>query len=405
MKLKYISVYLVISTLILTGCESRRETPIGPIASDAVSQRQMRIEAHQRLTLLKLLAEIPPLNESFTLQSPPLSPGDQLRIAIADGEEFSGLFEVNLDGKLHLPYLSPQSVMGKSLVEVEQILTRALIDEGFFREDFVRVSATPLQWASIPITVAGAVFQPGRVVINDSPVALKEFKGSQDSGDAPLTRNLTSALRSAGGIRPDADVTNVTLIRDSQKHIVNVSGVFTGEQVKDIPLIAGDQIIVPSIGYVQQEYARPSLITPPGFKVFMSNLSTPAPNNSSASISKGSIDMPYGSTMLHGLIAANCIGGTRATNASREAVLVTTDRITGELKVLKRSIERLAKHPNQGEFNPLLMPNDGIACYDSGVTNVRDVARSISDILSPVSMLSNVLLLRKLLSDDSSTRY
>jgi len=33
--------------------------------------------------------------------------------------------------------------------------------------------------------------------------------------------------------------------------------------------------------------------------------------------------------------------------------------------------------------NPYLMPNDGVACYDSRFTNFRDVARGIGELVSP----------------------
>ena len=35
-------------------------------------------------------------------------------------------------------------------------------------------------------------------------------------------------------------------------------------------------------------------------------------------------------------------------------------------------------------FNPVLLPNDAIACYDSHVTNVRDVIATVSEAASPV---------------------
>ncbi|MEI8601056.1 hypothetical protein P4S55_08480 [Shewanella sp. PP-Sp27a-2] len=30
---------------------------------------------------------------------------------------------------------------------------------------------------------------------------------------------------------------------------------------------------------------------------------------------------------------------------------------------------------------------DGIACYDSGITNIREIARSLTDVLIPTSIL------------------
>jgi polysaccharide export outer membrane protein len=72
------------------------------------------------------------------------------------------------------------------------------------------------------------------------------------------------------------------------------------------------------------------------------------------------------------------------------AILVTTDLSTGSTKVIQRSIEDLVRNHNRDEFNPYLMPNDGIACYDSSVTNVRAFARTIKDLFDPVSLLLNI---------------
>ena len=41
---------------------------------------------------------------------------------------------------------------------------------------------------------------------------------------------------------------------------------------------------------------------------------------------------------------------------------------------------------NDASVNPYLMPNDAVACYDSAVTNVREVARTVTDILSPFTL-------------------
>ena len=35
------------------------------------------------------------------------------------------------------------------------------------------------------------------------------------------------------------------------------------------------------------------------------------------------------------------------------------------------------------DFNPVLLPNDAIACYDSHVTNVRDVIAMVSEVAAP----------------------
>ncbi len=47
--------------------------------------------------------------------------------------------------------------------------------------------------------------------------------------------------------------------------------------------------------------------------------------------------------------------------------------------MIERNIEALIRRADRDAYNPLILPNDAIACYDSAVTNVREVLRSIGD--------------------------
>jgi len=61
------------------------------------------------------------------------------------------------------------------------------------------------------------------------------------------------------------------------------------------------------------------------------------------------------------------------------------------LHVTQKSIQELLANPNADQVNPYLLPNDHVACFDSSVTNWRDIGRAISDILSPVKILGGGL--------------
>jgi polysaccharide export outer membrane protein len=322
----------------------------------------------------------------------PLSPGDRLNIFIREGEGFSGIYEVNLDGKIDVPYLSPLAVVGLEPFQVEQTLTQALVQAGMFQPNFIQVSVKVLEWASVEVTVAGATFEPGRVSLNKhSSDANSAEKPVQISGDYPPERYLTSAIRAAGGVLPSADLKTVRLIRGDRESTIDLSGVFTGSPVNDIPLIAGDRIIVPKAERNNNNLVRPSQITPPGVRVFLSNLTIPAPSNSASAIGQDSTSFPYGSRFSQAVISANCAGGTQATNAKRRAVLVHTDRFTGQTKYVDRPIEDLLRKSTDDTVNPFLMPNDGVACYDSKVTNLRDVARTLGEVFSPFSFLFKLI--------------
>lgn len=318
----------------------------------------------------------------------PLSPGDRVKVIIPEGEEFSGIFEVNLEGDLEIPYLSPLPVAGLEPKQVEENLTTALIDGAFFQPSFLQVNVRVVQWAAVEVFVSGATFLPGRVFINELSPGEKTQPPVAVAGQYPPNRYLAVAIRNAGGVKPNADIKNIQLIRDRETRIVDLSGILTGEPFADIPLIAGDRIIVPDSGKMHNELVRPSPITPTGIKIFLSNLSVPATGNAPSAVGNDGSSFPYGARFSHAVVAANCAGGTRGTNAARKAVLARTEQLTGKTTYIERSVNRLLMDTSNNDANnPFLMANDIVVCYDSKVVEFRDV---IQTILNPLSILRNI---------------
>ena len=78
------------------------------------------------------------------------------------------------------------------------------------------------------------------------------------------------------------------------------------------------------------------------------------------------------------------MGGSRASNAGRYAVLISRNPKTSETEVIQRSIEEMVLSPDRDTINPYLMPDDSIACYDSAITDAREIATTIQTMLNPV---------------------
>lgn len=325
----------------------------------------------------------------------PLSPGDRLRILIpgTGGEDFSGNYEVNLEGYLEIPFLEPQLVAGLTPKQAEIQLRKKLLERQFFQPQLLKVSIQILEWSSIHVTVVGETFTPGRVLINQKPPNRQggEVEIALFPGDYPLERYLTVALLAAGGIKPTADIHQIKVIRGNESKIVDLSGIFSGEAIEDIPLISGDRIIVPHSGSIQNDLVRPSQITPTEIPLFISNITVPAQR--SARLGSSTQDMlpfTYGIRFSQLVIAANCAGGTQSTNANRRAVLVQTDSLTGKNQTLDIPVEELLQSTSS-KSNPFLMPNNSVVCYDSNVTNTIENFRAVSDLLLPFKTLSDIL--------------
>jgi polysaccharide export outer membrane protein len=318
----------------------------------------------------------------------PLSPGDRIEVSIPNDTYFARVYEVNQDGNLEIPYLGLLPVIGLEPLEVQEKLSEALIEKKFFPPNRLQLSIQVLIWAPVQVSVAGEVFQPGRILINDpnDPPAITSIStdSRQVTGSYPVWRYLTVAVRAAGGVLPTADLTQVKLVRNNQEQIVDLSGIFAGSPITDIPLIAGDQVVVPPSDRFQPELMRPSQITPPVVKVFVSNLTTPA---SPVDNQQEGIAFPYGARFSQAVISANCAGGIVATNADRKAILIRVDTLSGKTTVVERKVEDLLRNSTSNEDNPPLLPRDGVACYDSDMTNTRDIFRSIAEFLNPLNPL------------------
>jgi polysaccharide export outer membrane protein len=191
----------------------------------------------------------------------PISPGDRLEVSIPNEKYFARVYEVNQQGALEIPYLGSVYIAGLEPEEVREKLIDSLVREGFFPPGKLQLSVQILKWAPIQVSVTGEVFQPGQVLINDPGESKVEEsilpESRQVTGEYPFRRYLTNAIRAAGGILPTADVKQIILKRGYEERIVDLSGIFTGEGIQDIALMAGDLIIVPQANRFQPELARP----------------------------------------------------------------------------------------------------------------------------------------------------
>ena len=321
---------------------------------------------------------------------PLLSPGDRVILALQDGDEFAGTYAVGSDGHLRIPYLQPVFVRGISVDEAEREVLAAMVREGLLVAGKVRLSLEPQLWAAVKVGVSGAVFAPGPVVVNDRTHVETRPDMKTRSGDFAPDRYFTAAIRAAGGLRPDADLAHTYLVRDGIRSRIDLRPILAGQPVAELPLLDGDRIVVGSVGSYQPLLARPSALTAPGFRIYVSNLSIPSPSNAQSAVAGEATRMPTGARLSHALASANCIGGTQMTNAHRTALLVTRDPTNEVLSSHVYRVYDVTAHADDPANNPYLMPEDAVACFDGSVTVARDLARTALDALLPLQVLRNI---------------
>ncbi|WP_375691798.1 polysaccharide biosynthesis/export family protein [Pseudooceanicola sp. LIPI14-2-Ac024] len=311
---------------------------------------------------------------AYELRGELLSRGDLVDFRLPEDETFSDDYVVSRDGTLKLPFLAPVPAAGRTPDQVAADIRRALVAGGYYASE----PATSLlikDFAPVRVAVSGAVFEPRPMDIGGVQGDQVDDRRQAALGASTEGRNLSVALRSAGGIRPDADLSAVRLTRAGRNHTLDLRGVLRGESFDDIMLITGDEVHVPTRQCFQDELMAPSPISPPGISLYLSNLTQPASGNAPSAIGQTVREIPYGTRFMQAVVDANCVGGARASSADRSAALFSRNPMTDVSVVIERKVELMRARADRDDYDPYLLPGDSIACYDSGITNIAEVGR------------------------------
>lgn len=327
------------------------------------------------------------LGVSRLLMSERLSRGDLLDIRVADDDTFTDAYVISRDGMLRLPFLAPIPAQGRSVEQIESAISGALLEGDFYSQP-PRLSVRLRDFAPVRISVSGAVFEPRPVEIGGTRGDEVDQARQSALGAAGENRNLSVALRAAGGVRPDADLSAVELQRDGQRYWLDMRGAITGRAFEDVTLLTGDVVVVQSRSCFQSDLMVPSPVSPPGISLFLSNLTQPATGNAPSAIGRDAREVPYGTRMMQAVVGSNCVGGARATSAYRSAALFSRNPMTGDSVVIERRIEDMRARADRDQYDPWLLPGDAIACYDSNITNISEAARVVG-LVGAAVLLAN----------------
>ncbi len=321
-----------------------------------------------------------------------LTSGDVLGVKIAgDKGRLSGDYVIALDGRIRMEGGLSIPLKGMTVAEAQDAVRGQLLGSGQIRNLPGNVNVQMVETASVAVAVSGAIFYPGPIRVGERSAEEKAAAGLQGRrGDVNFRRSLITAIMAAGGVRPDAALTNVIVIRVNQWANLDLSGVMFGAATAPLPITDQDRIIVPSSGCFDASLMRPSALTPPGVKIFMSNLTRSANNNAGAGINSESTSFAYGSRLLDAAIAGNCAGGNLLT-ADRSIVQISRNPFNGQSVVIERKVEQLIRNADRDAHNPYLMPGDSVVCYDGAMTNVREVLGMVSDTIAPGLLLNGAL--------------
>jgi polysaccharide export outer membrane protein len=175
-----------------------------------------------------------------------LGVGDRLRLDIFNVPEYSGEFQVLVDGSLNLPVIGMVAVQGMTLEQASD--TVATRFAAILQRPIVTLSL--LEARPITIAIAGEVNHPGSYTLT-----AEQIHG---------TPSLTQAVQLAGGIRQSADIRQIQIRRlrprtmgGEQVLTVNLQELLQAANLQqDVLLRDGDTILIPTATSVNLDEAQ-----------------------------------------------------------------------------------------------------------------------------------------------------
>lgn len=192
-----------------------------------------------------LFAEEPGSFESVTdVPVPPeyvLGPGDEIKVQLYGKDNKELALTVDREGVVSFPQIGPISVSGLDFAQAKALLAEQI------KQKMIGVSAsiTMGQLRSIRIFALGDVYRPGSYTVNG-------------------LATLSSALFASGGVKKIGSLRNIELKRNGRKvtTIDLYDFLLRGDTSKDVRLLPGDVVFVPSIGKtisIAGEVVRPAI--------------------------------------------------------------------------------------------------------------------------------------------------
>lgn len=203
----------------------KEKTKIVPITADLIIEREN--------SQLQAVNNLPPVDVSQTVYK--IGPHDRLQITVWEHPELNdpGGEKINPDlagkvvgddGELYYPYVGNIHVAGKTVSEVRTLLTHEL--SKYFKK--VKLDIRVLSFQSHRAAIVGEVKTPGIQSMTETPLTVAE------------------AISRAGGVNPDADMSNVALARDGKLYKIDVLALYEkGGSTQNLLLKDGDVLNIP----------------------------------------------------------------------------------------------------------------------------------------------------------------
>lgn len=176
-----------------------------------------------------------------------LRPNDQVSLSVYEEPELSVQVKILKTGQASFPLIGAVNIGGLSVVKATEVI-RELYDRDYLIDPKLTLSVD--EYTTEFISVVGQVKQPGQFAIPQS--------GHLDLG---------SALATAGGTTPEADISNIQLVRASGGSTTYTLAAIQGSAGR-IRLGAGDRVVVQESRFVRRHVTVLGQVGKPGAVTF-----------------------------------------------------------------------------------------------------------------------------------------
>jgi len=179
-----------------------------------------------------------------------LGGGDRLSIDIFEAPQFSGLYQVPVDGIIYLPLIGAIEVGGLTIQQASDGISKKYA--AFLKRPLVTIRL--LNTRPLNIFVSGEVFNPGSFTL--------DLIGGEGDNPGVQHPTITEAIRAAGGITLAADISQVRIRRrlpggGEETFLIDFSELLeTAAPPRSLTLRDGDSIFIPTATEVSLKEVR-----------------------------------------------------------------------------------------------------------------------------------------------------
>ncbi len=306
-----------------------------------------------------------------------LGPGDKLYISVFKIEGYTAEVEVLPDGTINLPRLEPINVWGSTIGEVKSHITKKY--QKILRNPIVYIDLK--QARDLNVMITGSVKRPGIYSLANS----SNSKINKNQMLTTYSPTLTTAIQSAGGVTPNADINSIDIIREvkGKKSIIRIK--FLDMMKNKIsfknPLIYdGDKIVVNRAIELKYRDFRDT------------SISSLAPTEINVDVigevaSPATLTLKPTTTVTKAILTAG--GFTR--RSTRSFIYLYRTNMVGKTILTKIRLDGSEDIASKG--NTILRDNDVVLVLPNSLATVSDTVKSS---LEPIAPIVNATALFKL---------